>query len=252
MLSRTRHPWAARYGAAALAVTIAFLLTALLDPLLQEASPFLLLSAAVLAAAAYGGLGPGVLATLLGAVVGDYLFLPPLGTLAPPSAAHGLTTGLFIVQGLVISAIGAWLASSRRRAEESALRATEDRRSLSESEERYRLLVEGAKDFAIFMVDTEGRVRDWNEGARRVFGYEEGEIVGEDGSVLFTPEDRESGAPERELGKARTEGRAEDERWHVRKDGSYFWASGYVRPLRDEDGNLRGFSKVARDITERK
>ena len=123
--------------------------------------------------------------------------------------------------------------------------------ALQQSEERFRRLVDAAKDYAIFMVDADGRVTTWNEGAERLFGYEEGEVLGEDASLLFTPEDRESGAPERELGKARTEGRAEDERWHVRKDGSRFWASGLVRPMRDEEGNLLGFSKVAHDVTER-
>ena len=108
VLSRTRPPWTARYGAAALAVVLAFLLKAVLGPFLQEASTFLLLSAAVLAAAAYGGLGPGVFATLLGGVAGDYLFLPPVGTLVPPSAEHGLTTALFVAQGLAISVLGAW------------------------------------------------------------------------------------------------------------------------------------------------
>jgi PAS domain S-box-containing protein len=130
----------------------------------------------------------------------------------------------------------------RRRLEEA----------LKECEERFVRLVEAAKDYAIFMVDAEARVSTWNEGAERVFGYEEEEIVGEDGSILFTPEDRESGRPEQEMETARTEGRAEDERWHMRKDGSRFWASGFVRPVRDEEGNLLGFSKVARDLTERK
>jgi PAS domain S-box-containing protein len=124
--------------------------------------------------------------------------------------------------------------------------------ALQESEERFRRLVEAAKDYAIFMTDLDGRVSTWNEGAARVFGYEAGEILGEDGAILFTPEDRGSGAPERELEKARTEGRAEDERWHLRKDGTRFWASGFVRPVLDEEGNARGFSKVARDLTERK
>jgi PAS domain S-box-containing protein len=89
-------------------------------------------------------------------------------------------------------------------------------------------------------------------GAELVFGYKEEEILGEDGSILFTPEDRRSGTPEQELKKAQTEGRAEDERWHMRKDGSRFWANGFVRPVRDEGGNLLGFSKVARDLTQRK
>jgi PAS domain S-box-containing protein len=123
--------------------------------------------------------------------------------------------------------------------------------ALQESEERFERLVEAAQDYAIFMTDVDGRVTTWNEGAQRLFGYGEAEIVGEDGAILFTPEDRESGAAERELEKARTEGRAEDERWHMRKDGSRFWSSGFVRPALEE-GNLLGFSKVARDLTEHK
>src|SRR4028119_1578173 len=79
--------------------------------------------------------------------------------------------------------------------------------ALRESEERFRRLVEAAKDYAIFMTDADGRVETWNEGAERLFGYAEAEIVGRDGSLLCVPEDREGGAPERELGKARTEGR---------------------------------------------
>jgi len=124
--------------------------------------------------------------------------------------------------------------------------------ALQQSEQRFERLVEAAKDYAIFMMAADGRVSTWNEGAQRLFGYEEAQIVGEDGSILFTEEDRQSDAPERELQKARTEGRAEDERWHVRKDGSRFWASGFVRPILDAEDNLIGFSKVARDLTERK
>jgi PAS domain S-box-containing protein len=89
-------------------------------------------------------------------------------------------------------------------------------------------------------------------GAERIFGYTEEEIVGEPSSILFTPEDIKGGAPQRELRMAEQDGRAVDERWHLRKDGSRFWASGFVRPIRDDGGGLRGFAKVARDITERK
>src|SRR5215211_6555272 len=124
--------------------------------------------------------------------------------------------------------------------------------ALQQSEQRFERLVEAARDYAIFMTDTEGRVSTWNEGAQRIFGYEEGEMVGENTSILFTPEDRESSAPERELQKARKEDRAVDERWHMRKGGERFWASGFVRPAFDERDNLIGFSKVARDLTERK
>jgi PAS domain S-box-containing protein len=138
------------------------------------------------------------------------------------------------------------------RAHDDETRQRRLEEALQESEQRFERLVESAKDYAIFMTDADGRVSTWNEGAQRLFGYGEAEIVGEDASVLFTPEDRESGAPERELEKARNEGRAEDERWHVRKDGSRFWASGFVRPVLEAEDNLIGFSKVARDLTERK
>jgi PAS domain S-box-containing protein len=169
-----------------------------------------------------------------------------------------------VVEGMVFNHRD---VTERNRAEEEVRRLNEELENrvkertarleaalaeLGASEERYRLLVESAEDYAIFMVDTDGRVLDWNMGAQRIFGYRESEIVGELGSMLFTPEDVRSGVPERELRKAREEGRAVDERRHVRKDGSKFWASGFVRPMRDDFGNLRGFAKVARDITERK
>ena len=125
-------------------------------------------------------------------------------------------------------------------------------RALRESEERFRLLVEGVKDFAIFMTDPDGRVASWNDGAARILGYAEGEILGRDAAVIFTPEDRAAGAPEHELATAAAEGRALDERWHLRKDGSRFWASGVLSALLDEAGDLRGFAKVMRDATERK
>jgi PAS domain S-box-containing protein len=120
------------------------------------------------------------------------------------------------------------------------------------TEELFRFMVESVKDYAIFATDGGGDVVSWNTGAERIFGYTEEEIVGRNASVLFTPEDIEIGAHEWELETAATEGRAEDERWHLRKDGSRFWAGGIVTPLRDEAGNLRGFVKVARDNTRRK
>jgi PAS domain S-box-containing protein len=118
------------------------------------------------------------------------------------------------------------------------------------NEELFRLMVESVKDYAIFTTDMDGRVMSWNTGAENIFGYGEAEILGQDTSIIFTPEDVESGAPERELRTAEREGRAEDERWHVRKGGSRFWASGIMTPLRDAVGQLRGFVKVARDNTE--
>src|SRR3712207_5010716 len=112
--------------------------------------------------------------------------------------------------------------------------------------------VDGAEDYAMFMLTPEGRVSNWNRGAERLFGYNEEEMVGGDAAVLFTPEDRSRGAHEEELRQAEAGGRAKDERWPLRKGGPRFWASGFVRPVRDETGELKGFSKVARDDTARK
>ena len=121
--------------------------------------------------------------------------------------------------------------------------------ALRQSEERFRLMVESAKDYAIFTLDVEGRVTTWNSGGRHLLGYEDAEIVGRDAAILYTPEDVAEGAFEREMEKALMDGQAEDERWHVRRDGSRFYASGLLMPLR-AGGPQRGFLKIMRDVTE--
>ncbi len=120
------------------------------------------------------------------------------------------------------------------------------------SEERFRLLLENVQDYAIVFLDPQGRFTRSSLGAERILGYQEAEILGQPGSIIFTPEDIQQGVDQQELETAVREGRAEDERWHVRKDGTWFWGSGIVTPLRDEMGQLRGFSKIMRDYTERK
>jgi PAS domain S-box-containing protein len=133
------------------------------------------------------------------------------------------------------------------------MRQTESRRrSHRRVEDLYRKSIEDLKDYAIFMTDSEGRVIGWNLGAERILGYGEAEIQGQTASRFFTPEDLERGEDRKELATAAEVGRAEDERWHVRKDGTRFWASGVVTPVRDEAGALLGFIKVMRDMTERK
>lgn len=126
-----------------------------------------------------------------------------------------------------------------------------DRRART-SEQTYRLLMENVVDYAIFTLNPDGRVDGWNIGAERILGYPEAQIIGQHFSRFFTPEDIRNEKWEQELQKAATIGRAEDERWHVRKNGTRFWASGVVTALRDEVGKLRGFAKVLRDSTERK
>lgn len=124
--------------------------------------------------------------------------------------------------------------------------------SLHESEERFRLLIDGVKDYAIFMLDADGYVTSWNVGAAAIKGYQAEEIIGKHFSCFFPPEDQAQGKPEKELQIAAKVGRVEDEGWRVRKDGSYFWANVVLTCLRDETGKICGFSKITQDITERK
>ena len=115
-----------------------------------------------------------------------------------------------------------------------------------------RLLFDNAREYAIFLLDPDAQITHWNEGAERVLGWTEAEVVGRSGEIVFTPEQRAEGVPEAEIRTALREGRAEDTRWHVRRDGSRFWANGMMIALRDEAGALRGLAKVLRDETERK
>jgi PAS domain S-box-containing protein len=116
----------------------------------------------------------------------------------------------------------------------------------------FRLMVESVTDHAVIGIDLEGRILSWNAGAEKIIGYTKEEFVGNHFAILFTPEDRQSGVPERELENARTRGSIGDFRWQMRKDGSRFWASGFVETLRDEAGNLIGYVKVVHDATEKK
>jgi PAS domain S-box-containing protein len=137
----------------------------------------------------------------------------------------------------------------RARRQAAALRLAGER-ALRHSEERLGMLIEGVQDYALFLIDPSGHVSGWNTGAKRLLGYEAEEIIGQPISLFFTPEDRQSGKPERELETARTTGRSSDENWLVRKDGSRFWASGLITAL--QNGSLQGYVKVLRDLSERK
>jgi PAS domain S-box-containing protein len=122
-----------------------------------------------------------------------------------------------------------------------------ERQSLAE----LRMMVESVRDYAILMLDKDGLITSWNEGARRIKGYEAREIIGKSFSSFYSAEDVASGKPAAELEAAARDGRYEDEGWRVRKDGSRFWANVVITALRDEGGSLRGFCKLTRDFTER-
>jgi PAS domain S-box-containing protein len=123
--------------------------------------------------------------------------------------------------------------------------------ALRASEERFRLLIDGVREYAIFMLDPEGRVSSWNAGAERSKGWSEREILGQPYDIFFTPEDRATGVPQRLLATALREGTHEVRGWRVRKDGTRFYASAHLTTLRSPSGELRGFAKITRDLTER-
>jgi PAS domain S-box-containing protein len=136
----------------------------------------------------------------------------------------------------------------------AAVDVTERKRaedSLRASEERFRLVVEQISDYAIFLLDTDGRITSWNDGARRMLGYSEAESIGMPSEVIFTPEDRAAGAPAGELATAIATGCAFDERWHLRKSGERFYVSGALTAIRDGAGRLIGLAKIMRDETQR-
>ena len=117
---------------------------------------------------------------------------------------------------------------------------------------RYRLLIQSVTDYAIYMLDRDGTVTSWNPGAQRFKGYEASEIIGQHFSRFYTEEDRAAGLPKRALRIAAEEGRFESEGWRVRRDGTRFWTSVVIDPIRTPSGELIGYAKITRDLTERK
>ena len=237
---------ASRYGVAALVVALAIgVRLLLLQPAPNGSLPLLIFTLAVIASACYGGLGPGLLTTALSALAGAYLFVEPYHTLFIGGSTEQVRLVLFILIGALVSLLAQAMRTARRRTEENRL-------ALRRTEKNLRLMVDSVQDYAIFAIDLDGHITNWNSGVERVLGYEEDEIVGRHFRILFSEEDIAAGQPEAELERARREGRGGGERWHVKRDGARFWATGAVHPSYDDCGKLVGYVKVMRDNTERK
>ncbi len=239
------------YGIAFIAVFIAFILTRSIWWLIQP-HLYPLFLAAIMVSSWYGGMGAGLFAIALAVVVRIYFVLPSLYSLTFNRV--GTIGGLiqFVLVGLLLVFLNTKLRFTQQRAERHAREAQYNFERLRQSEERYRLLLEGVTDYAIFMLDANGFITSWNIGAERILGYREAEIIGQPFSRLFTPEAIAQSLPEQVLNTAITEGLSKENRWHIRKNGSHFWAHCLITPLRDGEGNLYGFSKIMQDITDRK
>ena len=176
------------------------------------------------------------------------------------SAARGYALGAvdFIMKPfepeILRSKVGAFvtLYQYHQRLKRHQQRLAEEMAARALSEERFQLLVSSVTDYAIFMLDPDGRVKTWNEGAERIKGYRADEIIGEHFSIFYPEEAARTAMCERELEIAKREGRFEDEGWRVRKDGSRFWAGVIITPIYDPNRTFLGFAKVTRDLTERK
>src|SRR5690606_35218789 len=149
-----------------------------------------------------------------------------------------------LLMGTLISV----LLESLHRAQKQAAQSV---RQLTETNKRFHLMVNSVKDYGIFMMDPTGHIMSWNIGAETIKGYKAEEIIGQHFSRFYPPEDIAAHKPEFELATASETGRFEDEGWRLRKDGSRFWANVILTAVRDEAGNLHGFAKVTRDMTER-
>lgn len=239
-----------RYGLAILLTAAALGVRLLLQPVFGEHSPLVIFYFSIMLSAYCGGLGPGILATILSLLAAGFLIMPPayrfdLG--GPAGQIHAL---VFATLGICLSLLIQQLHQARDRSERQAEELEGRRQALAENEERLRMIVDAVPDYAIYMLDPDGRVASWNSGAERIKGYRAEEIIGRHFSCFYPREDVEHDKPQQALELAREQGSIFDEGWRVRKDGTQFWAGVTVTALRSPDGQLKGFTKVLRDRTE--
>lgn len=239
------HPRIARYGLAVLAVAAAFAARLALDPWLDGRAHYLPFTGAVVVVAVFAGARPAIVSVML-AVLAVQTFDGPGGTIGVIELlAFAATSGVLIWAGHQISGLRASSGKSERTAE---LRATE----AQDLADELNLLIDGAEGHAIYMLDPAGRVALWNKSAERLKGWTTEEILRKPSELFYPPAAREDGKPARDLATARAVGKFEEEDWRVRKDGSEFLAHVTITALYGPTGELRGFGKVIRDVTEQR
>lgn len=230
------------YLAALGLVAIATVIRLALDPFFENRDPLIFYTLSVLVAAALFGTGPAILVTVAGLLIGTFLFIPPRFAFFPLATDAVANLAIFIMFAVVIL-----LVVGRVRTQRQRLQKQQNRIATEAHEQR---LLDAAHDYAIYELDREGRIVTWNKGAERLKGWKAEEIIGKPYTVLHPPESRARNAPDRELKIAAEDGRFEEEAVRMRKDGSVFAAHVSLFPLRDEHGDVTGFVKITRDISE--
>ena len=240
---RTTSYWYGRWPGYLLAIGVVSLAAALrtvLTPALGGRGVFLLFFPAIVAAAGLGGIGPGLLA------VTATIFI------APFYAGEGAIAQIliFAVTGASIVLLAAQLSAWRTRAEANQSAASASSNRAAQVSRELALLIDGASNYAIYMLDPTGHVTIWNIGGERIKGWNESEVIGRHCSMFYSPDDVAAGKPDADLARALAYGRIEEESWRLRKDGSLFRANITITALHDHDGRHIGFGKVIRDVTE--
>ena len=241
-----------RYLFAITTALISLLIRLLLKPYLGLAGPYLLFAPAIMFSAWFGGTGPGLLATLWSCFLALFFLVEPVHSLQVTASSDLVRLSLFALIGGQISILSGKLLSAKSQAEAIARRAEAAVLSLEQSEERYRLLINTMTNYAIYALDQTGYVVSWNVGAEHLQGYRTEEILGQHFSCFYPAEERQQGKPQSDLKQAAIEEKFQGEGWQVRKDGSRFWADVTITALYDQQGELQGFSKIVRDISDRK
>ncbi|MFI5304782.1 MAG: ATP-binding protein [Nitrospiria bacterium] len=254
-ISRWTSSAGMRYCWALLSVGAALFATRLISSNWNFIFPTALFFPAIILATWIGGWGPGLLSVLAASLSISYFILPPFNLLTM-NLEEVPRVILFVISALVI----VWLVAGQKRSRE-LLRQVRDKLELSvqqrtselrQSEEKFRLMVERVQDYAIFMLDIAGNIKSWNIGAERITGYKATEIIGQHFSVLYLPEEIESGEPMTRLRVALAESECKAEGWRLCKTGLKFYANIITTAIRDEAGVLIGYSNVIRDLTEKK